>query len=129
MIWSERGLAYTTIRWVARLLSIASIAVLVLFFVGEGVAPTGVAPKGEEWIGLLFFPLGVMVGLIVAWWHEGIGGAIVVGGLLAFLGVYGLLLTGGVPQPLPFLAFASPGFLFLLCWLLSRFAPGDAGQG
>jgi hypothetical protein len=38
----------------------ASIELILLFFAGEGFAPAKIAPK--EWIGLVFFPIGVVAG-------------------------------------------------------------------
>ena len=52
------------------------------------------------------------IGLIIAWWKEGAGAGVTLLSLLAFYGVYGLLLgnhLGGW-----FIAFAAPAFLFLL---------------
>jgi hypothetical protein len=110
--------AIDSLRWAARAGSIVSIGILLLFIIGEGFDPTRIAPK--EWLGLLFFPLGVVAGMIVAWWREGLGGAITGASLLAFYLVYGLLLSGRFPSGGAFIVFAAPGFLFLTHWLLTR---------
>ena len=112
--WALMG---SSLRWIARVCSILSVGVLLLFFVGEGFNPTKVAPR--EWVGLLFFPFGVVVGLMLAWWREGLGGVISVGSLLAFYVLYGLLLSGAIPRGSAFLLFAAPGGLFVVCWMLS----------
>lgn len=106
------------LHWSARVLSLVSMVVLVLFFVGERFEISHVAAK--EWVGLFLFPLGVIVGFAVAWWNEGIGGAITTASLLAFYLFYGLLLRGSINQGWAFIVFASPGLLFLLSWLRSR---------
>jgi hypothetical protein len=90
------GTAIVILRWIARVWSIASIGLFLLFFIGEGFAPAKVAPK--EWVGLGFFPIGVVVGMLVAWRKESWGGGITVTSLLAFYGVYGYLFSGAFPR-------------------------------
>jgi len=119
-MYSERinlNFPLALIEFLARVGSVISITLLLLLFQGEAFHPSEVAPR--EWLGLLFFPVGVVIGLIVAWWKEGLGVSLTLGSLLAFYVVYGYLLNyhlGGWA----FLVFASPAFLFLLHWLLHR---------
>jgi hypothetical protein len=105
------------VRRTARALSILSIGLVLLFIVGEKFNPTQIKPT--EWLGLLFFPFGISVGMILAWWKEGLGGCITVGSLLMFY-VTHLATSGKLPQGWAWLIFASPGFLFLLYWLWTR---------
>ena len=54
------------IRWIARILSILSIGVLLLlFFFGEADLSQPVRLTAYEWIGLLFFPAGVVAGMVI----------------------------------------------------------------
>ena len=112
-----QGATLRGLRWAARALSVVSVAVLSLFFVGEGFDPSRVTPG--EWAGLFFFPAGVVVGMIVAWRREGLGGGITAVSLLAFY-VWHVLASGDLPRGLAFPAFSLPGLLFLLYGLLSR---------
>jgi hypothetical protein len=106
------------VRWTARTLSILSTFVLSLFVFGE---PFPVAKiRAVEWLGLMLFPVGVVVGFVVAWWKEGLGGAITIASLLAFYLVFGFLLTGDLNMGWGFFVLASPGFLFLISWFISR---------
>jgi hypothetical protein len=105
------------LQWLARGLSIVSIFVLLLFFIGEGFNPA--ALRSREWVLMIFFPLGVVAGMAIAWRREGLGGAITVVSLIAFYLTH-LLFSGGLPRGWAFVAFASPGFLFLAHWLLAR---------
>lgn len=105
-------------HWAARALSIATTGVLMLFLFGEKFEFSKIT--GKQWVGLLFFPLGITVGLVIAWWKEGLGGAINVGSLAAFYLIYGLLLNEKLGQVWPFAVFAIPGVLFLISWMLSR---------
>jgi len=110
------------IRWIARIASIILVGVFVLMFMGEGFDPAKITPR--EWVSLFFFPFGLVVGMILAWWKEGLGGAITLGSLLGFA-LFGDLSQGAC---LPGLLCASPGFLFLLCWFLSKTAKMPAGE-
>ncbi len=105
------------LRWLARIWSIPCIGLLALFFVGEGFDPGQVAPR--EWVGLLFFPVGVVAGMVLGWWKEGWGGAISLGSLLAF-NIYDRL-----PGWANFF-FAVPGLLFLTYWYASSRASKPA---
>jgi len=102
------------LRWTARIWSVVSVALVLGFIVGEGLNATG-----YEWLGLLFFPFGISVGMILAWWKEGLGGGITIGSLAAFYLVH-LTTVGTFPKGWAWLAFAAPGFLFLLASLVSR---------
>ncbi len=108
------------LHWLARALSIISILILLLFVVGERFNPAALRPR--EWILMIFFPIGVIAGMAVAWGREGLGGAITFVSLVAFYLTH-FLFTGGFPRGWAFVAFASPGFLFLAHWLFTR----DAG--
>ena len=46
--------------------AVATIGVVLLLGVGEGVYPAGLA----EWVGLLLYPGGICLGMILAWWKE-----------------------------------------------------------
>ncbi len=110
-----RNFSIRIVRWAARIWSIGSIGLILLFIIGEGINPT--APR--EWLGLLFFPFGISLGMILAWRKEGLGGIITAGSLLIFYGIH-YATAGRFPKGWAWLVFAAPGFLFLLCWYLSR---------
>ena len=83
-------------RWTARVTSAVVIATLLLFLIGERGAERSSRPNRQEFIGLLFFPTGVVVGLMLAWWREGLGAAIALGSLAAFSADH-MFLRGGIP--------------------------------
>lgn len=111
----DLGFPLGVVELLARVGSIASIALLLMLFVGEGFRPSEISRN--EWVGLLFFPIGVMIGMVIAWWKEGLGSAITLGSLLAFYLVWGYLLRNHIGGCW-FVVFASPGLLFLLHWLV-----------
>ncbi len=70
---------FRALRRTAWIWSAGSVALVVAFILGEG-GPCNT----NEWIGFLFFPLGICAGIILAWWREALGGALTVASLLAF---------------------------------------------
>lgn len=111
------------LRWTARALSLASFGLLLLIFVGDALAPSGVEttlPSPFDWIALAFFPLGLLAGMAIGWWRPLPGGAI---GLVS-LALFYLIIAldrGRLPAGPWFAIVASPALLFtLLGWLERR---------
>jgi hypothetical protein len=77
------------------------------FVLGEPGTPT---PR--EMVALACFPLGVVVGMLLGWWRELIGGGVTAASLLMFY-AWMWLAGGRFPTGPYFLLFASPGLLFL----------------
>lgn len=107
-IWQQ------VLRWTARVLSIVSSAVLLLFILGEPFEVSRITAR--QWMGFAFFPVGLVIGFAVAWWKESLGGAITVASLLLFYVLY----LRGVGSIWAFLVFAIPGLLFLVSGLLAQ---------
>ena len=99
------------IRWLARILSLMSLAVILMFIIGERFDPSTLKPI--DWVGFVFFPVGISAGMVVAWWREDLGGYATIASLMAFYAA-NYLMSGRFPQGWAWLVFASPGFLFLL---------------
>ena len=102
------------IRWLARLSSLASLGLLLLIFFFL-LMDLGALTSTEIW-GLIFFPLGVTLGMLLGWRWEVLGGSMTVLSLLAFYKVM-YAANGRFPDGLWFLLFALPGLLFLYCGL------------
>jgi hypothetical protein len=105
------------LRWVARLGSLFSMALLALFLFGEEMNPSQLITT--EILGLLFFPLGVTMGMLLGWRWETLGGTVTVLSLLAFYKVM-YAASGRFPEGIWFMLFALPGLLFLYCGLCSN---------
>jgi hypothetical protein len=90
---------------------------ILLFAFGEGLNFSRFTARDLALF--VFFPIGICLGMVVAWRWEGLGGGITVGSLAAFYLLYHLISSWFPPGPY-FVIFAAPGFLFLLCWLLTR---------
>ena len=103
-----------TLRWAARLLSVLSTVVLLLFLFGEPFPVARITWK--EWIGLALFPFGIVIGFAVAWWRELLGGAITIACLLLVC----FLFVNDFGRSWTFFVITLPGFLFLLDGFISR---------
>lgn len=117
----NKNRAVTIIRWIARSWSILSIAFLLLMFIGETFFTSGESNPitFRDMVGLIFFPFGLCIGLIIAWKWEELGGMIAIGSTIGFHVT--MLISSGSLDINPFIeGTAAPGLLFLICWLLSR---------
>jgi len=112
-----RDRSVTVLRWVARIWSIASVGLLCAFLFGEGPPPVTVKH--------MLFPFGVMLGLILAWWFERIGGLVAAACMLLFY-VLEYLGYGRFPKGYAFILISAPSVLFLLCGSLRARQMKDA---
>lgn len=104
------------LRWVARAASLASLGLLAMFALSGGDAPTA-----SEWLMLAFFPIGVAIGMLVAWRSEILGGSIAAASLGAFYAIVSL--DAARPPAGPwFVVFASPALALLACGVMTRVA-------
>ena len=119
----------TLLKWAARLTAAASIALLLAFVAGH-ITDTAPRPTLSEGIGLLCFPVGVLVGLGMAFRFEKAGAVLALGSLAAFY-VWHLVESGDLPRGPWFAIFASPALLFLLHGLLfgNSSCAGDSEAG
>lgn len=108
------------LRWISRISSIISIAIILMFLFGEKFDVNKITTS--QWIGFAFFPIGIVTGFIVGWRNEKIGGLISVLSLICFYLIYGLLLNDKLPLGIAFLIFTIPGFMFLFTGLFAEFA-------
>ena len=111
------------IRRVARIWSIIIIGLGILIFIMEIIESNTIElepyPFYENLIPFTLFT--AVVGLIISWRWEGLGGAITIISVLVNLGVY--LLTGRTAVGAVIVILTPiliPGILFLVCWLRSR---------
>lgn len=101
-------------RWVARVCSLLNACLAVAFAVGERGAP----PTAQEWVGLAFFPIGVLIGIAIAWFRE-VPGSVVALASLALFYLWNWVVSRGWPGGPFFALLAAPGVLFLLAALLA----------
>ena len=118
----DKGRLAVGMRWTARILSILIVGTLLAFFIGEG-GGSGFGPlTWAERLGLVFFPVGIVLGMAVAWWREGLGAAISIGSLVVFY-VVDIVTTGTPPSGPFFILFTLPAAPFAAAWALSKGRP------
>jgi hypothetical protein len=105
------------ISWIARISGILLLGLFLLFFLGEG----GFNPFHLTIIELLMTVciLIVLVGILIAWKKEGLGGAMMVGGMILFY-VINFIGSGKFPGGWVFQILFVPGILFLICWFVTK---------
>ncbi|MCB0097618.1 MAG: hypothetical protein KDE46_17930 [Caldilineaceae bacterium] len=110
------------LRWIARLGSLLSVAFVLLFLFGEGLVVNGVWPTAAEWVGLLFFPFGLAIGLLIGWRNE-LGGGLIAAGSIAAFYVWNFAVRGSLPAGPYFLVLALPALIYIgLAWRESAVA-------
>jgi hypothetical protein len=98
------------------------MGILLLFLTGKDGLSSGNAwmkVRPVEWLLLCFFPFGLILGLVLAWWREALGAAVAALSVTAFY-VSCLRLTGRPPGGPWFLIFAAPAVLFFASWFAHR---------
>jgi len=113
------GTALRGLRWAARSWGVLAIAIVLVIALGEGMNPARFS--ASEMALFAFFPLGVCIGMAVAWRWERLGGCITVASLCAFYLVHRFF-SSHFPHGLAFLALSAPGFLFVICGTWNRLA-------
>lgn len=110
------------LRWIARITSVLFIFGLIVIFFGDQYENSEI--RSHEWLGVLYFPVGFVAGLIIGWKNDLIGGLISVLCLWIFYFVYSLKYTGQIPPIISFLIFSVPAILFLVAGTYAYFAIG-----
>ena len=103
------------IRWIARAWSVLSILTLLFPFFMEGLIWM-YANSLREVLGHICY-MGILIGLILSWFREGLGGTITSASLVLFYLVF--IVAGRIPTGAFLVLIAVPGFLFLMTWLLT----------
>ena len=102
------------LHWTARVLSLAVLGLVLLFFIGEG-GFNPVTMTARESVLMILFLL-TCIGLVVGWRWEAIGGSLAILSMVLFY-VANWIFSGHLPRGWAFAAMLMPAFLFLLCHL------------
>ena len=116
---TNRPISLCVLRWFARVWSLLAVGVILLFAIGEGLNFSKFSARDLTMFA--FFPVGIVMGMVLAWRWESIGGGITIASLAVFYAV-DRVLSSRYPGGFSFLVLAAPGFLFLVCrlWTLSN---------
>ncbi|MCJ7667472.1 MAG: hypothetical protein MUP04_04170 [Anaerolineae bacterium] len=112
----------TIIRWIARIWSILIFVLALLVIITPDPYVVEPVPLADR-ILMGFFGVAIL-GLLIAWRWEGLGGAIAIASAVGHDATFRItrgywFLKLPPSAPLEFL-FVLPGILFLVCWALSR---------
>jgi hypothetical protein len=108
----------TILRWVARVWSIPILIITVLIIIAPD--PNVVQPVPlTEWIELSLFGLAIL-GLLIAWRWEGLGGILALTGILAQAVAFRMFRGVWFVQTIPIILLGAPAVFFLVAWWLSR---------
>jgi len=114
--------AVAVLKWLARILSLLSTALILLYLLDENFDPWSII-KTEPYFHLsfpahailfLFFPVGIIAGFITAWWSEGIGGSISVLSLIGYYITNYIFTSGVFPEGPAYWILTSPAAAFIL---------------
>ncbi len=116
MVKSASQKKYSILLWIARIWSILSIGFLV-FMIGAHFlnGDFGNFNHSREILLFAFFPVGVILGLLIAWLKPGLGGSLAILSLLAFR-----ITANEIDFNFWIDGLAAPGFLFFLYWSITK---------
>ena len=112
----------TALRWTARILALTALAFVLIFLIGEG-PPNPLNTSIRENLLLASFAL-LIAGLILGWFSEPWGAALVLADLIAFY-LINRIASGHWPRGPWFFLLALPGLLYALTFLLARTTTPD----
>jgi hypothetical protein len=116
MAIASKMYAAVAIKWAARVTAILLFGMVLAFAIGEGPPnPFHMTARENAQTAAFFLVWG---GLLVGCFRDGLGGALVLGGLLAFY-LINLAISGRLPGG-AFPLFAVPGVLFTAGFMLRR---------
>jgi hypothetical protein len=111
----------TGIRWFTRIAGSLLVVLSLVILIGSIIEPY---PQGRAKItpGVILLIIGMIsmvVGIVVAWFREGLGGFLTVGGFVFFYAVH-LIVEKRLPRGSFLVYFLIIGLLFIFCWWQSR---------
>ncbi len=113
--------AVRVVRWLARISAGLAVALILLIFIGEGLAE-GFEPMlhlSTREAAMMVAFVAVWLGLVLGWRWELYGGLLTICGAAAFY-LLDYAFSGTFPRGPFFLILASPSLLFLYCGLQTR---------
>lgn len=106
--------ALVVLRWIARLSGlVVGVTLPIILFASRE------QPKGGEWLGVAFFPLGVSIGLLLGLWRELLGGVLAIVSLAMFYFVF-IVVGKTVPKGPYFAILSLPALLMVISGILAR---------
>jgi hypothetical protein len=101
------------VHWAGCLLGTAVVLLYIAFAIGEGLPPLGAMNASFAAVGVM------LLGFLLAWWHDLVGGVVSLLGLACFQALE--IAANGHPAGGMFYLFIVPGVLDVAAWLIRRF--------
>ena len=117
--------SFNNIRWLARIVGTLLVVFFLLMVLGYVIEPQGTGKITLTEIPLIIGMLAMLLGLIIAWFREGLGAFINIAGFLLFLASE--LISNKSFHAWIIVAYPAIGLLFLLCWWQSK-KPKESGN-
>lgn len=106
------------IRWITRIIGILIALLFCVFFIGETDFSKPFSLPFNEVILILFIPVTLIIGIIIAWKREILGGIIIAASVLLFnITAY---IAEGFSFEMDFGIFAFVGLLYIICGVADR---------
>ena len=105
--------------WIARIFGLLFVALVLVIGITAALNPNEPSPTPREWVGIIFFPIGVCVGYVIGWRWQLLGGSVALGSFVAFF-AWLVIERDGIRAWPVFVLFAIPGLLFVFSWFVSR---------
>ncbi len=115
-----------TLRWITRVVSSVFIIGVIIVLVGEGVGESKIA--SSDWLRFFYFPLGVILGFIVGWKYELVGGLISIVSLAMYFFVYSIRISEQIPNFAVLGIFLFPAILYVICGIYAYYAIGSLDE-
>jgi hypothetical protein len=106
------------IRWFARIVGSILVLFFVLMVLGYIIEPQGAGKITPTEIPLIVGMIAMLAGIIIAWFREGFGAFLNIGGFLLFLASD--FITNKGFNSWFIVAYPVIGLLFLFCWWVNR---------
>jgi hypothetical protein len=106
------------IRWFERIVVSLFVLFFLLMVIGYIIEPQGTGKITHSEIPLIVGMAAMLLGIIIAWFREGIGAFLTIGGFLFFFASE--LLSTRSFHAWILVVYPAIGLLFLACWLQSR---------
>jgi len=115
---SKKSKTISVIRWITRIIGILIVLLFLVFFIGETDFSKPFSLPVNEIILILFIPVGLIAGIIIAWKREIMGGIIIAASVLLFnITAY---ISEGFSFEMDFGIFAFVGLMYIICGVADR---------
>lgn len=108
----------SVLRWITRVIGILIVLLFLVFFIGEADFSQPVSLTLPEMLSILCIPVLLIIGIVIAWKKEVLGGIIILASVLIFNLIW--YIAEGFSFELEFGIFMLLGLLYIICGVADR---------